>query len=419
MSYILVSGNKRLSGTVTIQGAKNSILPILSAAILCKEPCVIHNCPEISDVNACIGILDHLQCKICRQDHTITVDPSRVTCGPIPDELMGEMRSSIVFLGAILARCGETVLSFPGGCELGPRPIDLHLNALQQMGATIEESHGKLFCMLPGGRFHGAEIVLPIPSVGATENIMIAATLAKGKTVIRNAAREPEIEDLAAFLNACGGKVQGSGESTIVVEGVSFLKGCEHKIIPDRIVVATYMSAIAVTGGEGCLQDVVPQHVYPVLPFFRQSGCDITEKENSLVIRAPKRLGVLKHIVTGYYPGFPTDAQPIIMPMATIAQGTSTFVENIFDSRFHHVHELVKMGAKIKVEGRMAVVEGVRNLSSATVKARDLRGGAGLVVAGLAADGITKVDNTHFIIRGYENIVSDLNTLGAQVKWVD
>ena len=417
MSYILVEGKRKLGGTVPIQGAKNSILPILAATVLCDRCCVIHNCPEISDVNACIGILDHLGCEVTRWDHTVTVETAGISCHSIPEELMGEMRSSIVFLGAILSRCRETVLSFPGGCELGPRPIDLHLNALRQMGAVVEESHGKLFCFLPGGRFQGSEIVLPIPSVGATENIMIAATLAKGTTVIRNAAREPEIEDLAAFLNRCGGKVLGSGESTIVVEGVSSLKGCEHHIIGDRIVAATYMSAVAVTGGEACFSGIVPAHVYPILPAFRQSGCEITEETDRLIIRAPGRLEPLQHIVTGFYPGFPTDAQPVIMPMAVVAGGTTTLVETIFESRFHHVHELVKMGAKIKVEGRMAVTQGVETLSGTTVKARDLRGGAGLVVAGLAAEGITKIDHAHYIARGYENIVADLRELGAQIHW--
>ncbi len=415
MSSIFVSGKKRLSGSVEIQGAKNSVLPILSAAILCNGKCVIHNCPRISDVDACIGILRHLGCTVAWQNHSLLVDTSTITCKTIPDDLMGEMRSSIVFLGAILSRCGETVLSFPGGCELGPRPIDLHLNALAQMGAVVEESHGKLFCFLPSGRFQGAEIVLPIPSVGATENIMIAATLAKGTTVIRNAAREPEIEDFANFLNACGGNIRGSGESTIVVEGVTGLVGCEHTVIPDRIVAATYLSAIAVSGGCGEITKVNSSHIYPVLPFFRQSGCVITEYGSTIRLEAPKRLSSLKHIVTGYYPGFPTDAQPIIMPMGAVAKGTSTFVENIFENRFHHVHDLVKMGAKIKVEGRMAVVEGVRSLSGATVKAKDLRGGAGLVLAGLCAEGITKIEQPRFIERGYQNIVADLNALGADV----
>lgn len=415
MSSIIVSGKKRLSGSVEIQGAKNSILPILSAAILCNSRCVIHNCPKISDVDACIGILRHLGCAVTWQESSLVVDTSTVTCRYIPDDLMGEMRSSIVFLAAILSRCGETVLSFPGGCELGPRPIDLHLNALSQMGAVVEESHGKLFCTLPAGKFQGAEIVLPIPSVGATENIMIAATLAKGTTVIRNAAREPEIEDLASFLNACGGNICGSGESTIVVEGANTLKGCEHTVIPDRIVAATYLSAIAVSGGDGEITKVNSSHIYPVLPFFRQSGCDITERGETVRVKAPKRLFSLKHIVTGYYPGFPTDAQPIIMPMSAVAKGTSTFVENIFENRFHHVQDLIKMGAKIKVEGRMAVVEGVPSLSGATVKARDLRGGAGLVLAGLCAEGVTRIEEPRFIERGYQNIVGDLNALGAEV----
>lgn len=419
MSSIMVRGKTPLSGTVTVQGAKNSILPILSATLLCKGVSLIHNCPNISDVDACVGILSHLGCVIKREGHQIQVDSSRPVCTTIPEDLMGEMRSSIVFLGAVLSTCSTVEFSFPGGCELGPRPIDLHLRSLAQMGAVVEESHGKLLCSLPAGRFHGAEIDLPIPSVGATENIMIAAALAKGTTVIRNAAREPEIEDLATYLNACGANVRGSGQSTIVVEGVDRLCGCEHHIIPDRIVAATYMSAIAVTGGEGCLKKVVPSHIYPMFPFFRQSGCDIIEKENEIFLRAPKRLSSLNHIVTGYYPGFPTDAQPILMPMACVANGTGTFVENIFESRFHHVHELVKMGAKIKVEGRMAVVEGVKTLSGSTVKARDLRGGAALVVAGLCADEVTKVDYPHFIARGYENIVADCNALGGNVTWIE
>lgn len=416
MSCITVWGKKRLSGSVPIQGAKNSVLPILSATLLTNHSCVIHNCPNISDVDASMGILKHVGCTVTGQNGSLVVDSSKVTCRSIPEELMGEMRSSIVFLAAILSRCGEAELSFPGGCELGPRPIDLHLKALCQMGAVVEEAHGKLFCFLADGYFKGAEIVLPIPSVGATENIMIAATLAKGTTMIRNAAREPEIEDLAAFLNACGGKVQGSGESTIVIEGVSTLRGCEHTVIPDRIVAATYLSAIAVSGGDGQITNVNSAHIYPVLPFFRQSGCDITEQGSIVRIKAPSRLSSLSHIVTGYYPGFPTDAQPIIMPMATVAKGTSTFVENIFENRFHHVHDLVKMGAKIKVEGRMAVVEGVSSLSGTTVKAKDLRGGAGLVLAGLCADGTTKIEQPRFIDRGYQNIVFDLKSLGAEIQ---
>lgn len=417
MSTITVQGNRRLSGRVTVQGAKNSVLPILSAGLLCTSQCIIHNCPSISDVDACLKILEHLGCKTKWEGHTLTVDPTTVNCHTIPDELMREMRSSIVFLAAILARCSQTVLSFPGGCELGPRPIDLHLNALSQMGAEITESHGQLFCSLPQKRFLGAEIVLPIPSVGATENIMIAAATARGVTVIRNAAREPEIRDLADFINRCGGKVLGSGEGTIVIHGVDRLTGCEHRVMPDRIVATTYMAAVAMTGGEGELADVIPQDIYPTLPFFRQCGCRLWVGASTLRLHAPETLQPLKQIITGYYPGFPTDAQPPMMALATVAKGTSIFVENIFENRFQHAHQLMRLGAKIKVEGRMAVVEGGSDLSGAYVSASDLRGGAALVLAGLAAHGTTTVDNTHFINRGYEDIVTDLAQLGADIRW--
>lgn len=417
MSYIAVTGHRRLSGRVTIQGAKNSVLPILSASLLCNAPCVIHNCPVISDVTACINILEHLGCRVQREDHTVLVDPTTVHCHEIPDELMREMRSSIVFLGAMLARCGQAALSLPGGCELGPRPIDLHLSALAQMGVTVEETHGKLFCTVARGALHASEIVLPIPSVGATENIMIAAVTAKGRTVIRNAAREPEITDLAQFLNRCGAKIRGYGEGTVMIDGVDVLQGCEHTVIPDRIVAATYMAAVAIAGGEALLDHVIPQHLYPTLPFFRQSGCRITLRGNQVRVKAPERLQPMKNVITGYYPGFPTDAQPILMAMATVADGTSIFVENIFESRYHHVHELSRLGAKIKVEGRMAVVEGTEHLSGAMVKASDLRGGAALVLAGLKAEGETQVHRTCYIARGYEDIVQDLARLQADVCW--
>ena len=418
MSYITVSGGRQLEGEVTVQGAKNSVLPILAASLLCRSPCVIQNCPVISDVDACLKILSHLGCAVQKDGHCLWIDPTTAFCHEIPDELMREMRSSIVFLGAILARCGQTVLSYPGGCELGPRPIDLHLNALAQMGAEISEAHGQIRCAVPKKRMHGCEIVLPIPSVGATENIMIAAATAKGQTIIRNAAREPEISDLARFLNECGAKIYGYGEGTVVINGVDCLSGCEHTVIPDRIVVSTYMAAAAVTGGDVVLQRVGPRHVDPTLPFFRQSGCQITLHENEIHVKAPQRLRSMNNVITGYYPGFPTDAQPILMVMAAVADGTGIFIENIFENRYHHVHELTRMGAKIRVEGRMAVVEGVRELSGTVVKAADLRGGAALVIAGLKARGQTKIEQIDYIIRGYEDIVGDLALLGAGVGCV-
>lgn len=416
MSYISIHGGRVLEGKVNVQGAKNSILPILAACLLCHQPCTIHRCPKISDVSACVRILRHLGCVVTWNEHSLTVDPRGLCCTQIPDELMSEMRSSIVFLGALLARCGETALSFPGGCELGPRPIDLHLSALTQLGAVVNEEGGVLQCR--ADKLSGCEIVLPIPSVGATENIMIAATAAKGTTVIRNAAREPEIVDLACFLNRCGAKINGCGEGTVQIEGTGPLFGCEHTVIPDRIVAATYMAAIAVSGGKGELSPVIPQHVSPVLPFFRQSGCTADFKGNRLLIKAPKRLRSMQHIVTGYFPGFPTDAQPALMAMAAVADGTGIFIENIFENRYNHVHDLTRMGAKIKAEGRMAVVEGVPTLSGCRVKACDLRGGAALVVAGLAAAGETQVHNVGYIQRGHQDIVADLAKLGADIKTI-
>jgi UDP-N-acetylglucosamine 1-carboxyvinyltransferase len=416
MSYISVNGNHRLEGKVQIQGAKNSVLPILSASLLCNSPCVIHNCPSISDVDACIKILKHLGCKVRVEDHTIMVDPTTAGCHEIPDDYMREMRSSIVFLGAILAKCGKISFSLPGGCELGPRPIDLHVNALGQMGVSLEDHHGRLFCQVKNEGMTGTEILLPLPSVGATENIMIAAATAKGKTIIRNAAREPEIVDLARFLNGCGARISGHGEGTVVIEGVPTLHGCEHEIIPDRIVVSTYMAAVAMTGGDGVLENVIVQHIAPTLPFFRQSGCRVSLRGNQLRIKAPQSLHPMKNVMTGYFPGFPTDAQPLLMAMATVANGTSIFVENIFENRYHHVHELSRLGAKIKIEGRMAVVEGAKTLSGTTVKASDLRGGAALVLAGLTAEGQTKIYHTDYIKRGYEDIVRDLSYLGADIS---
>ncbi len=418
MSYIAVTGGHPLCGTVKIQGAKNSILPILSATLLCNAPCVIHNCPQIRDVAACIRILKCLGCRVKREKDVLCVDSTSACCYEIPDELMGEMRSSIVFLGAILSRCGKSSLSFPGGCELGPRPIDLHLSAFSQMGAQICEDSGRILCCTKEG-LHGCEIVLPIPSVGATENIMIAAATAKGTTVIRNAAREPEITDLASFLTKCGARIYGTGEGTVVIDGVASLGGCEHTVIPDRIVASTYMAAIAVTGGEGILEQVVPQHIYPIFPYFKQSGCSVQIRNQSVRIRAPKRLSNMKNVITGYYPGFPTDSQPMLMSMATVAKGTSIFIENIFENRYHHAAELCRLGAKIKVEGRMAVVEGVKALSSGKVKASDLRGGAALVLAGLKAEGESRIENTAYIHRGYEDIVRDLTMLGGTIQEID
>ena len=413
---ILIDGPAALSGEIIVQGAKNSTLPLLAAALLCKGQTVLHNCPDLTDVDTAVRILEHLGCRCKREDHTLTVDNTLSGC-EIPHDLMRGMRSSIVFLGAIVSRCGEARLCFPGGCELGPRPIDLHLSALEKLGVEITESGGCLHCQAPRG-IHGAYISLAFPSVGATENIMLAAACSEGTTVIANAAREPEIIDLAEYLNRCGSRIYGAGESCVIIDGVKELQGCEHHVMPDRIVSCTYMAAAAVTGGTVTLRGVDTSHILPMLSPFEESGCEVRQLGGTVSVLAPERLRAVKHIRTMPYPGFPTDAQPLVMSMAAVGCGTSIFVENIFENRYKHVSELQRLGAKIKVEGKVAVVEGVERLTGAPVQAADLRGGAALVVAGLAAQGRTEVSGTEYIHRGYENIAGTLADLGARIREV-
>lgn len=412
---LLIQGGNKLNGEISIHGAKNSILPILSATIGCSGECVIHNCPKLSDVDVTIKILEYLGAKIKREDHTLIVNTSSIIRNDIPDYLMREMRSSIVFLGAIISRFGRATLSFPGGCELGPRPIDLHLKALEQMGLIIEEYHGVLDCKVRD-RLKGAQIALSFPSVGATENIMIAASLAEGQTVITNAAREPEICDLADFLISCGAKITGFGEGTITIDGVKKLVPADHKVIPDRIAASTFMAAVAASKGNVVIKNVIPSHLNAIVPLFEEAGCKVICSDDSISVLSEDRLNPIKIVRTMPYPGFPTDSQAPIMAMTSLSAGTSVFVENIFESRYKHVGELSRMGANIKVDSRVAVVEGVNNLSGTTVKAGDLRGGAALIVAGLAAEGVTEISGVHHIDRGYENIEETLSSIGGKIK---
>lgn len=411
---MLIDGPSRLMGELEVQGAKNSTLPLLAGALLCRGQTVLHNCPELSDVDAAVKILEHLGCRCRREGHDLTID-NGVTCHEIPEELMRRMRSSIVFLGAMISRCGEARLCAPGGCELGPRPIDLHISSLKRLGVQVKESGGWLHCTAPGG-INGAYVSLSFPSVGATENLILAAVCGSGTTIIANAAREPEISDLCEYLNRCGGRIYGAGESCIIIDGVKELYGAEHRVMPDRIAAVTYMAAAAVTGGNVTLRDVDNTHILPMLTPFEESGCRVRQLGGCLDILAPKRLSAVRHIRTMPYPGFPTDAQPVVMAMAAVGDGTSVFVENIFENRYRHAEGLSRMGARVKVEGKVAVVEGVPELTGATVEAMDLRGGAALIVAGLCAQGSTKVRGMEYVERGYERIGEHLSELGAKIK---
>lgn len=414
MSKLLVTGRQKLGGEVSVQGAKNSALPILAATILTRGENVIFNCPLLSDVEASCRILRYLGCEVQRSDHTLIIKSESVSRSDIPHELMRKTRSSIVFLGAVLARTGRARLSFPGGCEIGPRPIDMHLKALRELGAVIKEKHGYLDCNAPYG-LKGAKISLSFPSVGATEDIMIAACLASGTTTISNAAREPEICDLADYLNKCGAKIYGAGEGVIVIDGVNSLGATAHTIIPDRIVAATLMSCAAVTGSELVLKDTVASHLSAIIPVFEESGCKVSMRDSDIKFTAPQRLRSMRIIRTMPYPGFPTDAQAPLLAASCISDGTTVFIENIFENRYRHTGELVRMGASIKTEGKIAVVEGVQRLYGACVEATDLRGAAALVVAGLCAESTTEISGINFLERGYESLEVTLSSLGAKI----
>lgn len=414
MTSIKVVGGNKLNGFVELHGAKNSALPILAGAAVCKGKSVIHNCPMLSDIDAAIKILEHLGAEVSRENHSVTIDSTNLDGYEIPDSLMREMRSSIVFLGAIAARNNKAVISSPGGCELGPRPIDLHITSLKELGLEIEESHGLLVCGAKNG-LQGGEITLAFPSVGATENIMLAASTAIGKTIIHNAAREPEISDLADFLNGAGADIQGAGSDKIEINGVKSLRGTEHTVIPDRIEGATYLTAAAITGGKITLQNTVPAHLTPILSYLKSAGCNVLVHNRKVTLTAPVRLKRIPIIRTAPYPGFPTDAGSPFLAMLAVADGSSMFVENIFENRYRVVDELVRFGAKITTNGRVAVVEGVHRLMGANVECTDLRGGAALVVAALSAKGTTNISKIYHIERGYENLVDNLSYLGADI----
>lgn len=414
MSRLLIQGGNRLAGEVTIQGAKNSVLPVLAATILTGGEVELRRCPRLRDVEASIRILQALGCRAAWQGDNLAVDTSRMSGCAIPDALMREMRSSAIFLGAILARCGQAELCYPGGCELGPRPIDLHISGLRALGAEIDDTGGTLHCKAQ--KLTGREIVLGFPSVGATENLMLAACGAEGVTVLSNAAREPEIEDLQNFLNTCGGEVTGGGTSTVVIRGGRPLHGGTYTVIPDRIAAATYLCAAASAGGDVFLRGAREAHLSTVTAALREAGCAINGDSGGIACRCAGRLNAPRPIRTAPYPGFPTDAQAIVMAALLRCRGAAVFEENLFSSRYRHVDELARMGADIRTSGRVAVVLGVERLHGAAVRSTDLRGGAALCVAALTAEGETVVSDIAHIDRGYQSLEQDLTALGAEIR---
>lgn len=415
MSIWRISGGNRLGGEVRVQGAKNAVLPIIAAAIVTDCETELINCPRLSDVEAAMSILRHLGCIAERDGDTIYINSHGMCATDIPHELMREMRSSVIFLGAILARAHKAELYYPGGCELGARPIDLHLDALRAMGAEIIDSGGKLECSDRGLR--GARINLSFPSVGATENIMLAACAAKGETVITNAAREPEIVDLQDYLRKLGVSVFGAGTSTITISGFRPSPVVGHRVMTDRIATATVLCAAAAAGGRVHLKSVIPAHIETVTESLEYMGCKIDRGPTELTITSNGVLRAPKPVVTKPYPGFPTDAQPLLMAACLKADGTAVFTENIFENRYRHAVELRKLGADISVVGRVAMVTGVPKLSGAPVSATDLRGGAALVAAALAAEGETLLFDEGHIARGYENLDELLRRVGADIHY--
>lgn len=416
MEKLILYGGNRLTGEVSVSGAKNAILPILAATVIGGNESTIFNVPKLRDVEVMEEILIALGCNIKRVDNMMWVDSKPLNQIKIPDELAREMRSSIILMGAMLSRCGEAIISYPGGCEIGPRPIDMHLKALKDLGAEIEESHG--FIYSKGKELKGTEIQLDYPSVGATENIILAAIKAKGTTIIRNAAREPEIVDLQNYLNKAGAKINGAGTSIVIIEGVDQLESVTYNTMPDRIVAGTYMIASAITKGEIILKNVIIDHLQGVIAKLKEAGCLIYSDENSLKIIGPEKINSIEMVQTLPYPGFPTDMQAQIMALLSIANGTSIISETVFENRFKHVEELIRMGANIKTFGKVAIIKGVKELTGAKTTAKDLRGGASLVLAGLAAKGKTEIENIYHIKRGYENFHNTLRELGAHIELV-
>lgn len=403
-----------LEGRVRIDGAKNSVLPIMAATLLCAQECVIEDVPKLRDVYVMIDLLKTLGAGVeFSDDGVLRVDGSKVDKWSAPYELVRKMRASFLVLGPLLARFKRTMVSMPGGCAIGTRPIDLHLKGFEALGAKINVEHGSVEAV--ASELVGERIYLDFPSVGATENIIMAASLAKGITILENAAEEPEIVDLANFLNSMGANVKGAGTNTITIKGVERLGTTTHRVIPDRIEAGTFMVAAAITGGDIMVENIMLEHVKPVAAKLREIGCTITELENGIRVKGPNEISHTT-IKTLPHPGFPTDMQAQFMALMSVAKGTSVITETVFENRFMHATELARMGAEIKIEGRTAVVKGAPKLAGAKVDATDLRAGAALILAGLVSEGETVIGQIHHIERGYVHIEHKLSQLGADIR---
>lgn len=417
MEKIVVSNSGPLSGSVKVSGAKNAALPIIAASLLGTEPIILENVPELSDINVILKVLESLGSKVKYLDeNTVEIDSSNLTGHIAPMELMNRMRASFLVMGPLLARRRESMTYLPGGCAIGKRPIDLHLKGFKALGAKINESLDRIEAVAEDG-LKGDVIYIDFPSVGATQNIMMAATLAQGETVIENAAKEPEIVDLANFLNKLGANIKGAGTSAIRIKGVEKLGGGQHAIIPDRIEAATYMIAGAITRGDVTVENCIPSHVMPIVAKLKEVGCKVYVNEDKDVIRIIGTDNLIgTDVKTLPYPGFPTDAQAQFMALLTTAKGQSMVTETVFENRFMHVDELLKMGAIIATDAREARIAGVPTLRGAEVKATDLRAGAALILAGLCAEGKTYVSGVEHIDRGYDDIEGKLRKLGAKIE---
>ena len=415
---IKIEGGHALKGTVRISGSKNATVALIPAAILANGPVTIVGVPNISDVESLAVLLRDLGVDVCfkAQDHII-IDPTHMQNRPMTQDAVQKLRASYYFMGALLGKYGRVEMKMPGGCYLGPRPIDLHLKGFELMGAKVE--YAPNYVEASADRLKGARIYLDYPSVGATENIMAAAALADGTTIIENVAKEPEIVDLANFLNKMGAKVKGAGTDLIKIEGVERLHGTKHIVIPDRIETGTFMVAAAITRGDLLIKNVVPDHVRPIISKLIECGCTVEDTIEGLRVKADEKDLVATDIKTLPYPGFPTDMQSQFMALLTTVEGRSTVIETVFENRYMHISELNRMGADISIEGRSAVVQGGASLSGCQVMSTDLRAGAALVLAGLAAKGVTEISEIYHIERGYSQFVEKLRAIGAGIERVE